>query len=224
MVNCWDIFRVLIKSDWRSQTKVTRCPKLAWWVLCLLLLGYRHPFMPSYSKNVFAFIQFVRALVNPIVSSVPCSVFFRIVIYKPQFESSVPKENIGQFLISLRGGISFCHWQFCELLLVPCSGSGNGLAQQLLQLFLHACCSGYSEGQAALLLLSRREGRWRPQPWLWANGWHLPNADDFRNVQQKMCHLWLHACLLTGTEDLVHSISRTQDKQTSQVWRKAHST
>jgi len=65
--------------------------------------------MPSYSKNVFAFIQFVRALVNPIVSSVPCSVFFRIVIYKPQFESSVPKENIGQFLISLRGGISFCH-------------------------------------------------------------------------------------------------------------------
>lgn len=65
MVNAQDIFRILIKSDRTSQTKGTHCPRLAWQVFCLSLLGYRHPFMPLYSEMSLFSANLLEPLLVP---------------------------------------------------------------------------------------------------------------------------------------------------------------
>lgn len=119
-----------------------------------------------------------------------------------------------------------CKWsQFLPLTILwatvaPCVGPGNGLAQQLLQLSFtfvfpkaRQPFHNFPE-EKNIKYLSISSGQMN-------DTW--PSADDFRNVKQKMHQLRLHACSLTE-RDLVYKRTRTQDKETSQLWRRADST
>lgn len=94
----------------------------------------------------------------------------------------------------------------------PCAGSGNGLAQQLLQLFFtfifpkarHPFHNFPEEEDIKDFSLSSGQMN---------DTW--PSADDFRNVKQKMHQLRLHACSLTEREDPLYRRTRAQDKQRS---------
>lgn len=200
MVNAQDIFRVLIKSDRTSHTKVIHCPRLAWWVFWLCLLGYRHPFMPLYSENIFVFSQLIRTSVSPTVfSSVACHA---------QFSSGLPskttvweQQNIALSLITWTGVINFWHWQFHQVLLVPCSGSGmlewSGSAT-LTPFFTFLLWWVFSRpGRAFATLQKRRTSKISAQ--LWAGEWHLAQCRWFQKCVTENVSA-LASCLLTDRE------------------------
>lgn len=150
-----------------------------------------------------------------------------------QHTSYLPNQLICRYISQLHVCHLFLCWRlpdhlkWCKFLPLtvlwatvdPCAGSGNGLAQQLLQLFFififpkaRQPFHNFPE-EKDVKDFSLSSGQMK-------DTW--PSADDFRNVKQKMHQLRLHACSLR--EDLVYRRTKAQDKQSSQLWRRADST